>query len=157
MGKSPEAKVHSESKRTLGSDHENHKGTCLEPLDSQPGSGHKPRAGMRVPARDVKLPLHIGNTYQNIFITNFDNTVGCLKITEDKSLKSRVQTPNAGLIIAITAALRRQDARVKTRVSAVLQHQDARVETHVSVITALIMGLITAHIMRKLTPIMERF
>ena len=58
--------------------------------------------------RDVKLPLHIGNTYQNIFNTNFDNTVGCLKITEDKSLKSRIQTPDARLIIATSAVPRRE-------------------------------------------------
>jgi len=34
VGESPEAKVRSESKRTLGSYHETHKGTSLEPLDS---------------------------------------------------------------------------------------------------------------------------
>ena len=95
--------------------------------------------------------------------------VGCLKITEDKSSKSRGHTPDVGLIISITAAprredrtrvsasLQRQDARIETRVSASLQRQDARVETGVSVITALIIGSITAHIMRKLPPIMERF
>jgi len=35
-------------------------------------------------------------------------SVGCLKITKDKSSKSRGQTPDAGLIIAITAAPRRE-------------------------------------------------
>ena len=87
------------------------------------------------------------------------DSVGCQKITKDKSSKSRVQTPDAGLIIAITTAPRRegqnprlsitaaprregqnprslqhQDARVETRVSASLQHQDVRVKTGVSVL-----------------------
>ena len=38
-----------------------------------------------------------------------------------------------------------------------LQHQGAWVETRVSVITFLVMGSITTHIMRKLTPIVEYF
>ena len=50
VGESPEAKVRSLSKRTLGSYHETHKGIGLEPLGSQPGSGQKPRVGTRVPA-----------------------------------------------------------------------------------------------------------
>jgi len=45
-GESPEAKVRSGYKRTLGSYHETHKGTCLEPLDSQPMSRQEPRVGM---------------------------------------------------------------------------------------------------------------
>ena len=53
VGKSPEAKVCSGSKRTLDSYHKTHKGTSLEPLGSQPGSGQKPRVGTRVPAQDV--------------------------------------------------------------------------------------------------------
>ena len=53
VDESPEAKVRSRSKHTLGSYHETHKGTGLEPLDSQPGSGEKPRVGTRVPVRDV--------------------------------------------------------------------------------------------------------
>ena len=35
--------------------------------------------------------------------------VGCLKITEDKSSKSRVQTPNARLIITTSIVPRRED------------------------------------------------
>jgi len=53
VGESPEAKVRSSSKRTLGNYHETHKGIGLEPLDSQPGNGQKPRVGMKVPARDI--------------------------------------------------------------------------------------------------------
>jgi len=53
LGESPEAKVRSGSKRALGNYHETHKGTGLEPLGSQTGSGQKPRVGTRVPARDV--------------------------------------------------------------------------------------------------------
>jgi len=42
-------------------------------------------------------------------IENFGgDSVGCLKITKDKSSKSRGQTPDAGLIIAITATPRRE-------------------------------------------------
>jgi len=37
-----------------------------------------------------------------------DVAVDCLKITEDKSLKSRIQTPNTRLVIATSAALRRE-------------------------------------------------
>ena len=37
-----------------------------------------------------------------------EGTVGCLKIIKDKSSKSRVQTPDAGLIVAITTAPRRK-------------------------------------------------
>ena len=44
MGESPEAKVRSECKRTLGSYHETHKGTGLEPLDSHPESGQNPES-----------------------------------------------------------------------------------------------------------------
>ena len=54
MGESPKAKVRSGSKRTPGSHHEIHKGACLEPLGSQPGSGQKLRIGTRVHARDVR-------------------------------------------------------------------------------------------------------
>jgi len=50
VGESPEAKVRSGSKRTLGSYRETHKGTSLEPLGSHPGSGQKPSVGTRVPA-----------------------------------------------------------------------------------------------------------
>jgi len=39
VGESPEAKVRSGSKHTLGSYHETHKGTGLEPLGSHPKSG----------------------------------------------------------------------------------------------------------------------
>jgi len=42
VGEIPEAKVRSGSKRTHGSYHETHKGTGLEPLGSQPGSGQNP-------------------------------------------------------------------------------------------------------------------
>ena len=43
-------------------------------------------------------------------IENFEGgSVGCLKITEDKSSKSRVQTPDAGLVIATNAGPRRED------------------------------------------------
>ena len=71
--------------------------------------------------------------------------VGCLKITEDKLSKSRIQTPDAGLVIAISAAPRREgwnprfditarakDAGVETRVSALLQCQDAESKARVS-------------------------
>ena len=37
-----------------------------------------------------------------------DSPVGCLKITEDKSCKSRIQTLDARLIIATSAAPRRE-------------------------------------------------
>jgi len=49
-GWSPEAKVRSGFRRTLGSYHETHKGTGLEPLDSHPESGQKSRVDTRVPA-----------------------------------------------------------------------------------------------------------
>ena len=68
---------------------------------------------------------------QYLLKINCDSIVGCLKITKDKSSKSRVQTPDAGIIIA---SLQHQDAKVETRVSASLQHQDARVKTRVSVL-----------------------
>ena len=44
MGERPEAKVRSGSKRTLSIYHETHKGTGLEPLGSQPGSGRNPES-----------------------------------------------------------------------------------------------------------------
>ena len=53
VGESPEAKVHSGSKHTLGSYHETHKGTGLKPLGRQPGSGQKTRDSTKVPAQDV--------------------------------------------------------------------------------------------------------
>jgi len=37
-----------------------------------------------------------------------EEIVGCLKITENKSSKSGIQTPDAGLVIAISAAPRRE-------------------------------------------------
>ena len=44
-----------------------------------------------------------------ICVKMFDGiVVDCLKITEDKSLKSRIQTPDARLVIATSAALRRE-------------------------------------------------
>ena len=63
-------------------------------------------------------------------------TADCLKITEDKSSKSRVQTPNAGLIIATTTAPRRKgrNPRLSLTVVASLQYQDARVKTRVSTV-----------------------
>jgi len=121
---------------------------------------------------------------QYLLKINCDSIVGCLKITKDKSSKSRVQTPDAGIIIAslqhqdakvetrvsvslqhrdakdetrVSASLQHQDARVKTRVSVLLQQQGTRLKTRVSVITAFVIGSITAHVMRELTPIMERF
>ena len=59
MGESPEAKVRSGSKRTLGSYHETHKGTDLEQLDSQLGSGQKPKVCTRVPAQMLVLKVHL--------------------------------------------------------------------------------------------------
>ena len=51
-------------------------------------------------------------------IENFGGgSVGCLKITEDKSSKSRIQTPDARLIITTSATPRRE---VETRVSTLL-------------------------------------
>ena len=44
--------------------------------------------------------------------------VGCLKVTKDKSSKSRVQTPDAGLIIAITAAPRREGRNPRLSITA---------------------------------------
>ena len=44
--------------------------------------------------------------------------VGCLKITEDKSSKSRIETPDAVLIIAITAASRREDRNPRLSITA---------------------------------------
>jgi len=44
VGESPDAKIRSESKRTLGSYHETHKGTGLKPLDSQPGNRQNPES-----------------------------------------------------------------------------------------------------------------
>ena len=60
--------------------------------------------------------------------------VGCLKITEDKSSKRRVQTPDAGLIITTTTAPRRKgrNPRLSLTPVASLQYQDARVKTRVS-------------------------
>ena len=50
------------------------------------------------------------------------------------------------------------DAELEARVSQVLpQWENARLEARVSVITALITGSITAHVMRELTPIMKNF
>ena len=50
------------------------------------------------------------------------------------------------------------DAELEARVSqASPQWQNAGPKTHVSVITALITGSITAHVMRELTPVMECF
>jgi len=92
-------------------------------------------------------------------------SVDCLKITEDKSSKSRVQTPDARLIIATSAAPRREGwnprfkitAMTKTRsIKAASQHycstktreskiasllqcngQDAELETRISAIHAI--------------------
>ena len=75
---------------------------------------------------------------------------GATALEDEEAGLMRVET-------RVSASLQHQDARVETRVSASLQYQGARVETRVSVITALVIGSITAHIMRKLTPIMERF
>ena len=44
--------------------------------------------------------------------------VGCLKINEDKSSKSRVQTPDAGLIIAIAAIPRREGRNPRLSITA---------------------------------------
>ena len=42
-------------------------------------------------------------------IENFGgDSVGCLKITEDESSKSRIQTPDARLIMATSAAPKRE-------------------------------------------------
>jgi len=50
------------------------------------------------------------------------------------------------------------DAELEARVSQALpQGPNERLEASVSVITALITGPITAHVMRELTPIMEYF
>ena len=50
------------------------------------------------------------------------------------------------------------NAELKVRVSqALLQQQDASLKTRVSIITALITGSITAHVMRELNPIIEYF
>ena len=43
-----------------------------------------------------------------IILKSFFGFVGCLKIIKDKSSKIRVQTPDAGLIITITTASRRE-------------------------------------------------
>ena len=98
--------------------------------------------------------------------------VGCLKINEDKSSKSRVQTPDAGLIKAITAIPRREGQNPRPRITAaprcegqnprlsisvLLQQHGARLKSRVSVITVLITGSLTAHVVRELTPIMEHF
>ena len=58
--------------------------------------------------------------------------VDCPKIIEDKSSESRVQTPDAGLIIATTSAPRREGRNPRLSIIAVasLQYQNARVETH---------------------------
>ena len=45
-------------------------------------------------------------------------SVGCLKITKDKSSKSRVQTSDAGLVIAITAAPRREGRNPRLSITA---------------------------------------
>ena len=107
--------------------------------------------------------------------------VGCLKITKDKSSKRRGQTPDAGLIIAITVASRREGQNPRLSITAAPRREGQnprlnitaaprregrnshlcitaapRRETRVSVITVLVIGSIAAHIMRKLTPIMER-
>ena len=59
-------------------------------------------------------PLFVGNqTLINSQLTG-RASVGSLKITEDKSSKSRIQTPDAGLV---TPSVQHQDARVETRVS----------------------------------------
>ena len=69
---------------------------------------------------------------------NFKNfgggSIGCLKITKDKSSKSRVQTPDAELIIATTTTPRRKgrNPRRSLTVVASLQYQEARVKTRVS-------------------------
>ena len=62
------------------------------------------------------------------------DTVDCPKITEDKSSESRVQTPDAELIITTITAPRGKGRNPRLSITAVasLQHQDARVETHVS-------------------------
>jgi len=44
VGESLEAKVRLESKSTLGSYHETHKGAGLEPLSSYPGSAQNPES-----------------------------------------------------------------------------------------------------------------
>ena len=64
MGESSEVKVRSGSKCTLGRYHETHKDTNLEPLDSQPGSGKKPRVGTRVPA--MLVPHEHTDKHDNI-------------------------------------------------------------------------------------------
>ena len=72
---------------------------------------------------------------QPLNIENFGGgSVGCQKITEDKSSKNRVQAPNTGLIIATTTTPRRKGRNPRLSLTAVasLQYQDTRVETHVS-------------------------
>jgi len=50
------------------------------------------------------------------------------------------------------------NAELEVRISQVLpKQQNARLRARVSVVTALITGSITAHVMRELTPIMEYF
>jgi len=44
VGESPEAKVRSWSKRSLGSNHETHKGAGLNQLGSQPGADRNPES-----------------------------------------------------------------------------------------------------------------
>jgi len=50
------------------------------------------------------------------------------------------------------------DAELEARISQALpQRKNARLEARVSIIAALIIGSITAHVMREVTPIMEYF
>jgi len=51
--------------------------------------------------------LYTSNIY-NTLGQMYQNTVGCLKITEDKSSKSRIQTPDAKLVIATSTGPRRE-------------------------------------------------
>jgi len=68
VGESPEAKVCSRSKRTLGSYHETHKGTGLEPLGSQPRSGQNPES-VREYLHEMLVPHEHSYKHNNIYTT----------------------------------------------------------------------------------------
>ena len=76
--------------------------------------------------------MFINGRGSNRNMTNM--SADCPKITEDKSSESRVQILDAGLIIATTAAPRREGRNPRLSITAVasLQYQDVRVETRIS-------------------------
>ena len=111
----------------------------------------KPRASQMIvsPIMRSMISTRVQSISKSVPVKNIENFEGsfvdCPKITEDKSSESRVQTPDARLIIATSAVPRHSlkaasqhhystDAELESRISASLQYQDARVETRISTV-----------------------